>query len=66
MRIPLPIGDPADYEGGMSRLVPPTVGVHRSFLAAMAEFRAEGRGGPDDATVIGHDLGKGIHPCHRA
>jgi predicted acetyltransferase len=39
----------------MPRLAPPTVAVHRSFLAAMAEFRAEGRGGPDDGTVIGHD-----------
>lgn len=36
-------------------LVTPTADVHLSFLAAMAEFRAEGRGGPDDDTMIGRD-----------
>lgn len=29
-----------------------TVGVHASFLAGMAQFRAEGRGQPDDASVL--------------
>jgi predicted acetyltransferase len=48
----------------MPRLVPPTVSVHSSFLAAMAEFRAEGRGGPDDATVIGHDHQTYDHTWH--
>jgi predicted acetyltransferase len=37
-------------------LVDPTTSVHASFLAAMEEFRAEGRGGPGDYTMIGHDL----------
>ncbi|MBW8483077.1 GNAT family N-acetyltransferase [Actinomadura parmotrematis] len=40
----------------MPRLVPPSTDVHASFLAAMAEFRAEGRGAPDDASAIGRDL----------
>ncbi|MDT5031460.1 MAG: hypothetical protein QOC94_1631 [Actinoplanes sp.] len=30
--------------------------VHRSFLAAMAEFRDEGRGDPADHTMIGGEL----------
>jgi predicted acetyltransferase len=30
--------------------------VHRSYLAAMAEFVAEGRGGPDDESMIGTEL----------
>lgn len=30
--------------------------VRRSFLAAMAEFRAEGRGTDDDHTMLGRDL----------
>ena len=37
----------------MPALSPPTVRMHASFLAAMGEFRAEGRGGPDDTTMIG-------------
>lgn len=40
----------------MPRLVEPTTAVHGSFLAAMAEFAAEGRGGPHDNTMIGRDL----------
>lgn len=40
----------------MPILVPPTVDVHRSFLAAMAELRAEGRGAAGDATMIGDEL----------
>jgi predicted acetyltransferase len=36
-------------------LILPTTAQHASFLAAMAEFRAEGRGGPDDASMIGHE-----------
>jgi hypothetical protein len=39
----------------MAHLMPPTTTVHRSFLAAMAEFPAEGRGGSDDGTMIGRD-----------
>ena len=37
----------------MPELVRPTLEVHRSFLAAMAEFRGEGRGGVDDNSMIG-------------
>lgn len=40
----------------MPQLVVPTVEVRDSFLAAMAEFRAEGRGAPDDNSSIGEDL----------
>ncbi|MEJ3659177.1 GNAT family N-acetyltransferase [Actinomycetes bacterium KLBMP 9759] len=40
----------------MPTLVLPTVAVRESFVAAMAEFRAEGRGGPDDHSMIGRDL----------
>jgi predicted acetyltransferase len=38
----------------MPQLVEPTVAVRESFLAAMQEFVAEGRGGDD--TIIGSDL----------
>jgi predicted acetyltransferase len=34
----------------------PTENVHLSFLAAMAEFRAEGRGEPADRSMIGGEL----------
>jgi predicted acetyltransferase len=34
----------------------PTVAVAGSFLAAMTEFAAEGRGGPDDDTMIGAEI----------
>jgi predicted acetyltransferase len=37
-------------------LVVPSVAVHASFVAAMAEFAAEGRGAPDDDTVLGWEL----------
>ncbi|SNS68930.1 Predicted acetyltransferase [Asanoa hainanensis] len=40
----------------MPALQPPTVDVHRSFLAAMTEFQAEGRGATDDQTMIGSEL----------
>lgn len=40
----------------MPLLLPPTVDVHQSFLEAMAEFQAEGRGGVDDATMIGGEI----------
>ncbi len=40
----------------MPQLVAPDVRFRRSFAAAMAEFRAEGRGGPDDRSVIGRYL----------
>lgn len=40
----------------MPQLVRPTVEVRTSFLAAMAEFRAEGRGGVHDHTMIGSEI----------
>ncbi len=40
---------------GVPTLILPTTAEQASFLAAMAEFRAEGRGGPDDASMIGHE-----------
>ncbi|MFH8606354.1 GNAT family N-acetyltransferase [Streptomyces sp. NPDC018029] len=40
----------------MPRLALPTGLVHRSYLTAMEEFRAEGRGGPDDDTTLGATL----------
>lgn len=41
----------------MARLVPPpSADVHASFLAAMAEFRAEGRGGSDDASMVAVEI----------
>src|SRR4051794_33891159 len=36
-------------------LTEPTTAVHLSFLEAMAEFAAEGRG-PADGSMIGYDL----------
>lgn len=39
-----------------AQLIPPSVSVQRSFLAAMAEFQAEGRGGPDDHSMIGSEI----------
>ncbi|MCL2780310.1 MAG: GNAT family N-acetyltransferase [Actinomycetia bacterium] len=40
----------------MPQLSPPTAAVHHSFLAAMAEFAAEGRGGPRDDSVLGDEM----------
>jgi len=40
----------------MPELAAPTVRVHASFLAAMEEFQAEGRGGHDDATMVGQEI----------
>ncbi|CNG35806.1 Predicted acetyltransferase [Mycobacterium tuberculosis] len=40
----------------MPELVAPAAAVHRSFVAAMEEFRAEGHGGPDDHSMIGREL----------
>jgi predicted acetyltransferase len=37
-------------------LVAPLTRVHRSFLVAMAEFEAEGRGRPDEETVLGWEI----------
>jgi predicted acetyltransferase len=40
----------------MAELSLPVERVRDSFLAAMQEFRAEGRGGPDDGSMIGYEL----------
>jgi predicted acetyltransferase len=40
----------------MVQLDVPTVSVHASFLAAMAELRLEGRGEPEDGTEIGREI----------
>jgi predicted acetyltransferase len=40
----------------MAGLVVPLTRVHASFLAAMAEFSAEGRGSANDETVLGWEL----------
>ena len=40
----------------MPQLCPPTTQVHLSFLAAMAEFQAEGRGDNADNSMVGRDI----------
>ena len=40
----------------MPSLIPPTVAVHTSFLRAMDEHRAEGRGRPADQSNIGMQI----------
>jgi predicted acetyltransferase len=40
----------------MPELSAPTDKVQESFLAAMAEFAAEGRGQPDDGSMVGHEI----------
>jgi len=40
----------------MPELIHPSSHVQTSFLLAMGEFRAEGRGGPDDTSMIGHEI----------
>ena len=42
----------------MPHLTPPVEAVHQSFLAAMAEFVAEGRAGADDHTMLGAEIGE--------
>ncbi|HEX3589598.1 MAG TPA: hypothetical protein VHV74_08190 [Pseudonocardiaceae bacterium] len=43
----------------MPRLRPHAVDVHASFVEAMAEFCAEGRGGADDVTMVGNEIRDG-------
>lgn len=40
----------------MPELVPPTTAVQHSFLTAMAELQAEGRGGEGDRSMIGREI----------
>ena len=42
--------------GAVAELTYPIVAVRQSFLAAMAEFQAEGRGDPSDDTMIGSEI----------
>jgi predicted acetyltransferase len=44
------------YPSTMVQLVAPTALVHASFLAAMAEFRDEGRGTATDSTEVGREI----------
>ncbi len=43
-------------EAGRPRLVVPDPRLRPSFLEAMAEFAAEGRGGPEDDSMIGYEI----------
>jgi predicted acetyltransferase len=40
----------------MPEFVPPTIRVHASFLKAMAEVQAEGRGSDDDHSMVGNEI----------
>jgi predicted acetyltransferase len=40
----------------MPALVDPTTALHTSFVTAMDEFAAEGRGGPDDGSAVGTEI----------
>jgi predicted acetyltransferase len=40
----------------MPELTAPTVRVHASFLAAVAEFQGEGRGQAGDASMVGREI----------
>jgi predicted acetyltransferase len=44
----------------MPQLIAPTTAVHRSYLAAMAEFRAEGRFGADDHSMLAWSRADGV------
>ncbi|MFE9690722.1 GNAT family N-acetyltransferase [Micromonospora sp. NPDC005806] len=50
----------------MPTMIPPTARVQASFLAAMAEFRAEGRGAGQDLTMIGRELREHAATWHTA
>ncbi|HEX7743914.1 MAG TPA: GNAT family N-acetyltransferase [Micromonosporaceae bacterium] len=50
----------------MPALMPPTERVHASFLAAMAEFQAEGRGDRQDTTAIGAEIRRHAQTWHTA
>ena len=40
----------------MPELLPPDTAVHASFLDAMREFQSEGRGAPDDSSMVGAEI----------
>lgn len=49
----------------MPRLHVPDLRVHRSFLAAMAEYAEEGRGEPNDNSMIGREMRRWGQEWHR-
>jgi predicted acetyltransferase len=49
----------------MPEFVAPTTRVHASFLKAMAEFQAEGRGYADDHTMVGTEIRTNSASWHR-
>ncbi|SCG43260.1 Predicted acetyltransferase [Micromonospora echinaurantiaca] len=49
----------------MPALTPPTERVQASFLAAMAEFQAEGRGDRQDHTMVGTEIRRYAATWHR-
>jgi hypothetical protein len=49
----------------MPEFVVPTTRVHTSFLKAMAEFQAEGRGDADDRTMVGNEVRTNSASWHR-
>ena len=50
----------------MPELVAPTAAVHTSFLKAMDELQAEGRGAPADDSMIGRDIREYGNAWHEA
>lgn len=50
---------------GMPYLRQPDSDMHPSFLQAMAEMQAEGRGAPDDESSVGDDLRRYAATWHR-
>ncbi len=46
----------APHNDVMPQLIAPTVRVRESFLEAMGELRAEGKGGPGDDTAVGREI----------
>lgn len=40
----------------MPQLISPDARLHVSFVEAMAEFQTEGRGGPDDDSMVGRAI----------
>lgn len=50
------LGERGPRLANVAELIEPDVRVADSFRAAMADFRREGRGGPDDDSALGRDL----------
>jgi predicted acetyltransferase len=56
-------GDARD-DHPMPQLVEPSPALAASFRSAMADFAAEGRGGPEDDSVLGHHLARFAEQWH--